>query len=544
MHVVEPLAEPDTIRLFAARVAAARPGFAVDHRTARERCAELDGLPGPIELAARSFTHDDADPADPAGRHCDDADPADAAMRDCSAPERLLCERLSVFAGSFTLAAVERVCADLPVLDLLTSLLDQSVVSRHPDRTESRYVLPKVFRRPRGTTDPQTVTLNRRLAAWHLDLARHAGAEYFTEHQASWIRRLRREAPNLAATLRHCTDDRRDARTGRELLTHLAPYWPVIFDDSGWTWHAALRGDAAAACHFAVQEPTPDLPPNEDASPLGRHELELSAHVALLDGRPDDALALLEKAHAAHAEADDPLGAWRTLNHLAFSTCESTPRQAAALADAALALATTSRAEWCRAASSWVTAYQRWRVRRYDEAAGLARQALDLHPADDRAGRARCLELLAWTAAARGRFRESARLLGLAEATGQSRPLPPALVREHDRCVDLVRRSIGDSAYTRAHRQGRDLPTARPVTPPPRHAERTSPLTPRELEVARGVAAGLTNREVAATLGVARRTAEAHVENILTKLDLTSRTQLAAWTAHHDRPDTDRRQLS
>jgi non-specific serine/threonine protein kinase len=54
----------------------------------------------------------------------------------------------------------------------------------------------------------------------------------------------------------------------------------------------------------------------------------------------------------------------------------------------------------------------------------------------------------------------------------------------------------------------------------------------------------LTNREVAATLGVARRTAEAHVENILTKLDLTSRTQLAAWTAHHDRPDADWRQLS
>jgi len=55
--------------------------------------------------------------------------------------------------------------------------------------------------------------------------------------------------------------------------------------------------------------------------------------------------------------------------------------------------------------------------------------------------------------------------------------------------------------------------------------------TRRELEVARLVADGLTNKEIAAHLGIAERTAETHVQRIVTKLDLRSRSQLAAWMA-------------
>jgi DNA-binding CsgD family transcriptional regulator len=55
--------------------------------------------------------------------------------------------------------------------------------------------------------------------------------------------------------------------------------------------------------------------------------------------------------------------------------------------------------------------------------------------------------------------------------------------------------------------------------------------TDRELEVARLVADGLTNKEIAAHLGIAERTAETHVHRIVTKLDLRSRSQLAAWMA-------------
>jgi non-specific serine/threonine protein kinase len=54
-------------------------------------------------------------------------------------------------------------------------------------------------------------------------------------------------------------------------------------------------------------------------------------------------------------------------------------------------------------------------------------------------------------------------------------------------------------------------------------------LTRRERQVADLVAQGLSNKDIAAKLVIAQRTAESHVENILTKLGFTSRTQIAAW---------------
>jgi pimeloyl-ACP methyl ester carboxylesterase len=59
----------------------------------------------------------------------------------------------------------------------------------------------------------------------------------------------------------------------------------------------------------------------------------------------------------------------------------------------------------------------------------------------------------------------------------------------------------------------------------------SEPLTGREMEVARLVAAGLTNRAIASRLAIAPRTAEAHVEHIRRKLDVRSRAQIAAWAA-------------
>jgi DNA-binding NarL/FixJ family response regulator len=64
-------------------------------------------------------------------------------------------------------------------------------------------------------------------------------------------------------------------------------------------------------------------------------------------------------------------------------------------------------------------------------------------------------------------------------------------------------------------------------------ARAVKPLTRRQTEVADLVAQGLSNREIAERLVIARRTAEGHVENILTRLGFTSRTQLAVWFAEH-----------
>ena len=56
-----------------------------------------------------------------------------------------------------------------------------------------------------------------------------------------------------------------------------------------------------------------------------------------------------------------------------------------------------------------------------------------------------------------------------------------------------------------------------------------SPLSPRELEVARLVARGLTNKQIGETLFVSERTAENHVQHILVKLGFSNRSQIAAW---------------
>ena len=63
-----------------------------------------------------------------------------------------------------------------------------------------------------------------------------------------------------------------------------------------------------------------------------------------------------------------------------------------------------------------------------------------------------------------------------------------------------------------------------------RHAiQAGNPLTPREREIAGLISGGLTNRAIAARLVLSERTVEGHVRNMLTKLHLTNRTELAAW---------------
>lgn len=59
-------------------------------------------------------------------------------------------------------------------------------------------------------------------------------------------------------------------------------------------------------------------------------------------------------------------------------------------------------------------------------------------------------------------------------------------------------------------------------------------LTPREMQVARLVRSGLTDRDIAGRLSITRRTAEWHVKQILNKLGFNSRSQVAAWIAHDE----------
>src|SRR5690606_41877085 len=62
-----------------------------------------------------------------------------------------------------------------------------------------------------------------------------------------------------------------------------------------------------------------------------------------------------------------------------------------------------------------------------------------------------------------------------------------------------------------------------------------APLTPREREVASLLAGGLTTTEIARRLLISRKTVAVHVSHILAKLDMSRRTQVAAWVASRSR---------
>ncbi len=62
-------------------------------------------------------------------------------------------------------------------------------------------------------------------------------------------------------------------------------------------------------------------------------------------------------------------------------------------------------------------------------------------------------------------------------------------------------------------------------------AEPWRPLTAREFQVAKLIATGCTNAEVAAQLGITPKTVSAHVEHVLAKLGAGRRTEIASWVA-------------
>jgi len=66
-----------------------------------------------------------------------------------------------------------------------------------------------------------------------------------------------------------------------------------------------------------------------------------------------------------------------------------------------------------------------------------------------------------------------------------------------------------------------------------RRRSRTFGLTPREIEIARAVVAGYTNKEIARQSSISENTVKSHVLHIFTKLGASNRVELALFVAHH-----------
>ena len=103
-----------------------------------------------------------------------------------------------------------------------------------------------------------------------------------------------------------------------------------------------------------------------------------------------------------------------------------------------------------------------------------------------------------------------------------------------ERGIAESRDALGEPAWGREVTAGRALSVDGVITlAVERSGDRSAAggLSRREAEVARLVAAGMTNRAIAGKLFLSERTVESHVDHVLTKLGFASRAQIAAWVA-------------
>jgi serine/threonine-protein kinase PknK len=161
------------------------------------------------------------------------------------------------------------------------------------------------------------------------------------------------------------------------------------------------------------------------------------------------------------------------------------------------------------------------------------------------------LDGVAGLAIAWGQPERAARLFGAAAALREANGLPvdPAHRAAQGRDVAAARAAVGEDAFATGWASGVALPLpvaiaeataiAAPApdtvpTPPPSNQADLLGLTPREREVLRLLAKGLSDREIAATLSISERTAGNHVQHLMEKINVDSRTAAAVFAVRHD----------
>ena len=116
-------------------------------------------------------------------------------------------------------------------------------------------------------------------------------------------------------------------------------------------------------------------------------------------------------------------------------------------------------------------------------------------------------------------------------------PAMPLLAQANEATVSALGESKFDAEYEAGKRLGREaalrvaLSESEEVDADSSDQVETGPLAKREVEVARLIAEGLTNKQIGSRLFISERTVATHVRNILNKLGFDSRAQVASWMA-------------
>ena len=491
--------------------------------------------------------------------------------------EQAMWRQMSVFAGSFDLDAAEAVCAGegiaaRSVVDLVDGLVAKSILSHAAGNAKARYRLLGTIGefglqklRAEGNEQP----FRARHRDWYTALA--ARREAFGPRRAEWITDLDTDHENLRAAIEFCVSDLREVAAGAALACHLWRYWET---------HGHLtEGRRIMAALLERLDETAEV------RPLA---LWVAGFLALVQGDAAGARALLEAALAAARQAGDDQSVAYASGFLGYAMhWLGEEDQGHALAENALALhqrsgdqvgvvlaqmqigfihlcagEAPSAADWfgqcartCESSgNTWYHAYARWGLgvaallmADHGAAAGPVRAALDsMRKLDDPMGVVLCLDALAWIAVAHDQAPRALTLRAAADAAWAAIPATPqpALRKHHDAALAAARDAVTESAFAAAVARGAAMSRAQaiayalgePARPKARSGTGLAPahpgrLTRREQDVAMLVARGLSNGQIAGELVISARTVETHVQHIMDKLGVSTRAQIAAWSA-------------
>ncbi|WP_431918546.1 ATP-binding protein [Nonomuraea jabiensis] len=590
---LERVRQNEAVALFVERAAAGSGAFeltAANQAAVAELCRRLDGLPLAIELAAVRTRVLSAEQilerlSDRFGlltagvraalpRHQTLRTAIDWSHDLLTEGERVLLRRLYVFSGRFTLEDVESVCAwdGVPAeqaLDLLSSLVDKSLVMKEDAGSLACYRLHETMREYAGLklrAAGEEEAVERRCSGYYRSRCRRSAAEA-RFRLVEWLAWMDLEIDNIRSVLRRCP-----AEEGVDLVYFLGWYWMTRATSEGVRWLDELLasglGDPRARARgyymrgfLAVlqSDPAAARPALERAVTAAREagqrsllsqSLSLAAIAANMAGDHTATRRLSEEAHDLAAALDDLPATLMALQSRALN----------GLSDGDLDAVRAAAAQGVRLSREAGDLYSLGMMLlnlgsallmagALDESKPLFTEALRLaHRIDDRVAQHCLLDALGCHAAGSGLARPAARLLGAAETVraGAGASRQPFLTRLVARAEESATAALGEPGFKAEYEAGARLSrdaAIRLALGEPDPAARTAPaagagpLGKREAEVARLVADGLSNKRIAARLFISEHTVDSHVRNILNKLGVNSRAQIAAWMAASGQAD-------
>jgi predicted ATPase/DNA-binding CsgD family transcriptional regulator/Tfp pilus assembly protein PilF len=380
----------ESVRLFLERARQRDPSFELtlsNGQAVGQVCRRLDGIPLAIELAAGRMEMLSADQL--ASRLEDflklltggrTADPRHRTLRATlewshellGEAERALFQRLSVFAGGWTLETAEEVCSDDgveqdDVLGLLSELVDKSlVVAEAGEEGVPRFRMLEPVRQYGQERLLESGTAERVReyhARYYLALAQEAEPELEGEDQTQWMDRLEAEHDNLRAALSWGLEGG-DAELGLRIAVALRLFWVMrghYMEARRWYEEGLKRGRSApqqvranalfGAGFFMSSLGEPDLARErlEDGLVLFRHVgdrrgaancIRLLGWMRFEVGDWERAAALLEEGVALARESGSVRGTCNALSSLAYlEACRGDLERAKSLGEESLAIA-------------------------------------------------------------------------------------------------------------------------------------------------------------------------------------------------------------